>query len=224
MTLNILYEDQELIAVEKDAGVFIHPMKEDPSSKENNLLFQVRDYLQQFVYAINRLDRPVSGIVLFSKQQELVARVQEQWHSPKTKKFYTALCMGEILEAGQFDSPLGKMDSNGKEKVYQEALTHYFPQIYFKNEHVTLLKVQIFTGRYHQIRRHFRKAVKPLIGDRKHGKGPINNHFESVYGLKQIFLHCHRLELEHPVTKELLEINCKLPAALDYVLLKMKEA
>ena len=88
MTLNILYEDQELIAVEKDAGVFIHPMKEDPSSKENNLLFQVRDYLQQFVYAINRLDRPVSGIVLFSKQQELVARVQEQWHSPKTKKFY----------------------------------------------------------------------------------------------------------------------------------------
>ena len=112
--LEILYEDQYVIAVNKPANVFIHPMKEDPSSKENNLLYKVRDYHGEFVYAINRLDRPVSGIALFAKENESISIIQNIWHSDTTHKKYLAMCLGEIREAGKFDSPLSKMDSSYK--------------------------------------------------------------------------------------------------------------
>lgn len=222
MSLNILFEDQELLAIEKQAGLFTHPMKEDPTSKENNLLYLARDYCGQFVYPINRLDRPVSGIVLFSKRQELVSSIQSLWHSEQTIKKYTALCRGHISQAGIFESPLSKMDTNGSEKVYQEARTQFWPLKYFAAEKVTLLEVQIFTGRYHQIRRHFRKAVKPLIGDRKHGKGVINNHFRDNFGLDQIFLHCHFLAFAHPTNDQIIKVQCPLPSHLEKILLQLK--
>jgi tRNA pseudouridine65 synthase len=225
--LEILYEDDDVIAVNKPGNVFIHPMKEDRSSKENNLLYQVRDYHGEFVYAINRLDRPVSGIALFAKENESVSIMQNIWHDNTTHKKYLAMCLGEIKEAGKFDSPLSKMDisskgsNNNQEKEYQEALTLYKPIEFFEKTRTTFMEVEILTGRYHQIRRHFRKAVHPLIGDRKHGKGPINNLFRDDYGLEQIFLHCHCLQYVCPWSKTHVEINCSLPEKLQSILTQL---
>lgn len=223
-SLNILFENEKIIAVEKPANVFIHPMKEDPSSKENNLLYQVRDHLDQYVYAVNRLDRPVSGIVLFTKNNEVVSSLQDIWHADETKKIYLGMCLGEINEAGKFDSPLSKMDSSAKEKVYQDALTLYRPLEFFRSVRTTYLEIEIRTGRYHQIRRHFRKAVHPLIGDRKHGKGPINKLFHDNYGLEQLFLHCHKLVFLSPWNNQQITIDCPLPKRLSEILEHIKKA
>lgn len=226
-SLNILFENERVIAVEKPANVFIHPMKEDSSSKENNLLFHVRDYLNQYVYAINRLDRPVSGIVLFSKKNEDVSDLQKVWHQDTCKKKYLGMCLGEISIAGKFDSPLSRPRSSlheVKKKVYQEALTLYAPLKFFENLRTTYLEIEICTGRYHQIRRHFRKAVHPLIGDRKHGKGFINKIFFEKYGLEQVFLHCNQLVYICPWSEQEINITCPLPQRLVEILHKIKKA
>lgn len=216
--MNILFEDENLIAVEKLAGEFIHPMNGERESKSNNLLFRVRDHLDQQVYLVNRLDRPVSGIVLLTKSSEFIKLVQEKWSDKETIKKYLALCLGEVKNAGTFDSPLKKLDSFQNEEVYQEAITHYEPIQFFQKVRATFLEIQIDTGRHHQIRRHFRKAIHPLIGDRKHGKGKINNQFHSEYGLNQLFLHSHRLEFPHPLSGAKIQIHCELNENLKNVL------
>lgn len=222
--MQIHFEDEYIIAVEKPAKLFVHPMPGERESK-NCLLFQVRDHHSSHVYAINRLDRPVSGIVLFAKRNKIVPLFQEIWHTDSTIKKYECLHRGKLTEQGKFNSALSKRGTfkSVNKEIKQEALTLYRPIEYFESEYCTHTEVEIKTGRYHQIRRHFRKAVMPLIGDSKHGKGKINNHFREQYELHRIFLHSKSLEFHHPVTKEAIKINSDLPQELESVLLKLKE-
>ncbi len=217
--METLYEDEFLIIVNKKAKQWIHPMPGERGSK-NCLLFDVRDHLKSRVYAINRLDRPVSGICLFAKNPGVVRDFQEIWHEDTTLKKYLCLHRGKLQAAGKFNSSLSKQSVFKAEKSEerQEALTLYKPLTYFEKEFCTYTEVEIKTGRYHQIRRHFRKAVMPLIGDRKHGKGKINRHFEEVYGLDRIFLHCHQVNFQHPICHKQINIDSPLPENLQNVL------
>ncbi len=217
--MEALYQDEFLIAVSKKPKQWIHPMPGERSSK-NCLLFDVRNSLGQYVYAINRLDRPVSGICLFAKSPEVVRDFQEIWHYPSTLKQYKCLHRGKLEGSGEFNSSLSKQGvfKTDKSDIRQEALTLYKALSYFEKEFCTFTEVKIKTGRYHQIRRHFRKAIMPLIGDRKHGKGSVNRHFEKVYGLDRLFLHCDRIEFQHPLLDEKIIIKEDLPDNLKAVL------
>lgn len=221
--MNILYEDDDLIAVSKPAKLFVHPMPGEKDSRKC-LLFEARDYVGEHVYAINRLDRPVSGICLLAKNPSIVGLVQQNWHNESTRKKYLCLHRGELKSEGVFNSSLSKRGAykSVNKEIKQEALTLYRPKEFFPKEFCTFSEVEIKTGRYHQIRRHFRKAVMPIIGDRTHGKGVVNRHFESNYGLDQIFLHSYELEFIHPYSKEGIKLNSPLPLALENVLRQLR--
>lgn len=221
--MNILYQDQSIVIANKKANQFVHPISGDPESKDC-LLFELRDHLGIHLYPINRLDRPVSGITLFANRPEIVTEFQTIWHDENTRKKYLCLHRGKLESEGRFDSPLSKKGifKNDSQELKQSALTLYHPIEYFPSEFCTFTEVEIKTGRYHQIRRHFRKAVMPIIGDRKHGKGKVNNHFVERYHLNQIFLHCHYFECIHPITSERLELHCPLPENLSTVLSKLQ--
>ncbi len=208
--MRILFEDEHFIAVHKKSGLLVHPSDECRQDKVN-LLFQVRDHLGHYVYAINRIDRGVSGIVLFGKYAEIVPQLQEYWHTDKVSKKYLALAHGDLEDEGRFDFELG--DHN---KVRKEALTVYRRLEQFKSS--SYVEVEIFTGRYHQIRRHFSRRMHALLGDRKYGKKKWNDEYLEKYQLERIFLHAHSLSFQHPLTEQMIEVSDVLPEDLQRTL------
>jgi tRNA pseudouridine65 synthase len=205
--VQILYKDDEYIAVYKESGLFVHPSKED-ASVEVSLMKELRDHLGSYVFPIHRLDRPVSGIVIFGLTSDSVKKIQEIWHTDHVKKLYIGLTRGIFKEAGQFDFPLGNQNKSTK----QEAITKYSPIHLYKS--ATLVEIEILTGRYHQIRRHFARQVDHLLGDRKYGKKKYNDHYLQEFELNRIFLHSHRFEFLHPTKKKWIKITSPLPTEL----------
>lgn len=197
--MKILFEDEHYIVVSKPAHLFVHPYKQESNIKEC-LMKEVRDYVGSYVYPVNRLDRPVSGIVVFAKYPEAVKQIQEIWGSEKVRKYYLALTRGIFKEDGKFDFALNDHNKNPK-----PSLTFYRPLISYNTS--TLVEVEIKTGRYHQIRRHFSRRVDHLLGDRKYGKKKYNDRYLELYKLERIFLHAHKLEFEHPYTKDLIKVS-----------------
>ena len=90
------------------------------------------------------------------------------------------------------------------------------PQNQYPGEHCTytFCDIEIKTGRMHQIRRHFARCVTPLAGDTKYGKGKFNRDLRERYNIHRLYLHCHTLEFEHPISKELIKVKCPLPEEL----------
>ncbi len=206
----VLFEDDYYIIVNKPPLLLVHPNKK-LSNEKDNLMARVRDLINQPVNIINRIDRPVSGIVLFGKTTESVKLLKEQWHGPNIQKKYLGLVRTRFTEAGSFDFPL-----NSEKKILQEALTKYTPLKLYETS--TLLEIEIFTGRHHQIRRHFARSVRHLLGDRTYGKKKYNDYYRDQFGLERVFLHAHRFECIHPYTNEHIVINCPLPADLSSTL------
>lgn len=219
----MLYQDNDFIIVDKKAKQFVHPMPGVPESKDC-LLYEYRDLLGHYLYAVNRLDRPVSGLVILAKRPEVVDHFKNIWHSDQVQKKYLCLHHGHLTHSGQFDSSLSKRGAfkSVNKEVKQEALTLYDPIEFFPDLFCTFTEVEIKTGRYHQIRRHFRKAVMPIVGDSKHGKGRINRLFKEDFNLDQIFLHGHSLEFSHPVGENFISVKSELPTNLEQVLEKLR--
>lgn len=210
MNIEILFEDDYLIIVSKPPCLLVHPCKMNKKDKEN-MLFRVRDHLGHYVFPVNRLDRAVSGIVIFAKNSYVARAMKDLWHTETTIKKYLALSRGIYKEAGVLDLPL-----TNEKKVKKDSLTLYKPLKLYPN--ATLLEVEIKTGRRHQIRRHFAKSVDHLLGDRLYGKKKYNDHFKENYQLNRLFLHSHFFQFIHPYTDELITINCALYPDLQIVL------
>ncbi|OUR96264.1 hypothetical protein A9Q84_07860 [Halobacteriovorax marinus] len=205
----ILYQDNEIIIVHKPCGLLVHPYWKETNERDN-LMNRVRDQIGLKVYPIHRLDRPVSGVIMFGLNGEIVKRIQEHWHDKKkVHKEYIALVHGEITEAGKYDFPLS--DQN---KVKKDALTNFIPLT--TNGQVTLMQVMIETGRQHQIRRHFARSKHNLIGDVKHGRGAINRHYRDEYKFQRIFLHSYRFKIDLDFLK--VDVICPLPDELTHLL------
>ena len=211
--LKILYQDGKLIAVYKPPWILVHRSKE--CIDKDNLLKQVRNSMGQFVYPLHRLDRAVSGIVVFAKDKHEVKNFQQIWHTPKIRKFYIALTRGLFHRPCEFNFPL--KDTN---KVKKESLTRFWPLIRYKS--ATLVEVEILTGRHHQIRRHFARRVDHLLGDRKYGKKKYNDYYLTNFKLERIFLHAHYMRLELPYNKKVIEIRCPLSDDLLHTLKLLK--
>jgi tRNA pseudouridine65 synthase len=209
----ILYQDDDLIFANKPSGLLVH-RDQGHAQDRITLMSLVRDMVGQHVHAVNRIDRPVSGIVLFTTKRELISIIKNDWGSEETCKEYIVLSKGYKLEKGVFDFALKSDDGS-----FKEAWTAYIPLYEFPT--TTLYKVKIKTGRKHQIRRHFSRRCMNVIGDTCYGKGAINREFRSSYDLHRIFLHSYRLKIAHPLKKTQLDITCKMPPELVNVLEKM---
>lgn len=205
--LDIVYEDKELIVVNKPSGLnTISTLKE----KENTLYRKVSDYIKtknkkSKVFIVNRLDRDTSGIVLFTKNQELKKLFQDNWNELAKSRNYVAVVEGKTNTDGVIKSWLKETKtlltySSKKEKDGKLAITSY--NKIKSNGKYTLVNIQIFTGRKNQIRVHFKDINHPIVGDKKYGS--------KVKGCRMM-LHANKLEVYHPINQKLYIFETQIP-------------
>ena len=206
--LDILYEDEQLVAINKPAGLFVHRTQLD--SELVVALQMLRDQIGQRVSPLHRLDRPTSGVLVFSKRNDVTRELSMHWHS-NTKKTYLAICRGYTDECGTIDYAV----ENASGKQRQPAISHYetlsrieidAPVGRYQTARYSLVRVTPETGRMHQIRRHFKHIFHPLLGDTTYGDGKQNDFLRQYVGIDRLFLHAESLMLTHPTTKQPINI------------------
>lgn len=215
--LEILFEDEYLIAINKPSGLLVH--RTSIAAEETVFALQMlRDQIGQHVYPVHRLDRPTSGVLLFSKKEEILPLLKEQFADRSVKKTYLAIVRGiPALKSDLIDHPLTSERSN----KLQEAQTHYKvvaeAEIPFDTtgryptSRYSLLELKPETGRTHQLRRHLAHIRHYILGDKKHGDNKQNQFFEKQFGMENLLLHARRLKFKHPVSHETITVTASLP-------------
>ena len=213
--LEILYQDEYLVAVNKPSGLLVHRSMID--RHETRFAMQiVRDQIGQHVFPVHRLDKPTSGVLVFALSSEVARLMGEKFQQAGgVEKSYLAVVRGIPPEAGVVDHALkekhDKMTDRKarKDKPPQEAVSEYrrlatveIPvQIdRYPASRYSLVEVQPKTGRKHQVRRHMKHIAHPIIGDAKHGKGNHNRYFAEHFGADRLLLACTEMGFRHPVT------------------------
>lgn len=216
--LNILFEDEHLILIDKPSGLLVHRTRQ-AYGEEENALIQLRDQIGSWVAPVHRLDRATSGILLFAKNYGVLPKLKARFMDREVRKFYLTIARGIPKEKDSLiDHPL----ESERSKKLQEAQTKYRvlaeSEIPFNctgrypTSRYSLLEVELLTGRTHQIRRHLAHIRHYIIGDKKHGDNKQNIFFEKQFGLQNLLLHAWKLNFQHPITEEKISISCPLPA------------
>ena len=207
--VSIVFQKEDLIVVDKPAGISIHSSQHDQDT--HFLLQMVRKHARKRVYAVHRLDKGTSGIILFTSDKTKVSLYQKALEAGSSKKIYRCLVHGNLPAQGLISRPL----KNKQKKKLQDSLTFYKRIKYFPELHSSLVEVVLGTGRSHQIRRHLRSAGHPLQGDREYGWKTQSSLEAKKAGLNRMFLHSYRLELSLPNNENPLVFTCELPLELD---------
>ena len=227
--LEILYQDEYLVAINKPSGLLVHKSPIDRHETEFALQM-VRDQIGQYVYPIHRLDKPTSGVLLFALSAEILKTMSLLFRSHEVTKEYIAIVRGYIQAEDLIDYPLKQMlDTKEQKKLgitkeAQEAQTHYerlaivelpYPVSRYPVARYSLVKLLPKTGRKHQLRRHMKHIFHPIVGDTKHGRGEHNTLFRDKFESHQLLLHSHRISFKHPISQEPLVINASVDDTFD---------
>ncbi|WP_215226160.1 pseudouridine synthase [Echinicola shivajiensis] len=218
MELEILYQDDYYIAVNKPAGMMVHKSNIAMEDEPVYALQTLRDQIGLKVYPLHRIDRPTSGILWFAKSSEAVAPFQELFTNNEIKKYYLTIVRGYTKEKeALIDHPLKKK----LKKELQDAQTEYLRlaevEIPFASspKHETsrysLVRAYPLTGRMHQIRRHMAHERNYIIGDNTHGDNRQNRFFRMHYNMHNMLLHAWQTEFIHPITKEVIRVKANPP-------------
>ena len=205
--LDILYEDEYLIAINKPCGLL---SISNDKEKDITAYRMVSDYVKSnnkknFIFVVHRLDQETSGVLLFCKNEKIRDRMQENWNTVVKKRGYIALVDGKMNGNGTIRSFLmedrRQFVYSSKSGQGKEAITHY--EVIKNNNNYSMLQVFIDTGRRNQIRVHLSEHGFPIVGDKKYRckSNPI----------KRLCLHANMLEFIHPVSKKLISIKCDVP-------------
>ena len=217
----LLMEDEALLAIDKPAGVAVH----GGSGVSFGVIEQLRQARPQarFLELVHRLDRETSGILLVARKRSALKHLQDQFRERETGKTYLALVVGDWpAKLKVIDSPLHKYllaDGERRVKVVgkddpdgMKSVT--LVQVRQRLAGFTLLEVTIKTGRTHQIRVHLASQGHPIAGDDKYGDFDRNKALQKQ-GLRRMFLHAWRLQFNHPLSGERLELHAPLPLELE---------
>ncbi|MGI1987185.1 tRNA pseudouridine(65) synthase TruC [Shewanella glacialipiscicola] len=229
--IEILYEDEHLVAIHKPAGLLVH--RSYLARRERFFAMQLtRDLVGCHVFPVHRLDRPTSGVLLFAKSSEVANTLCEQFAAHTVEKQYLALVRGNMHESGILDYALKvELDELGDKnadpnKAAQEAVTAYEPLLnteipYSSGRYLTsrfaLVRLSPKTGRKHQLRRHMAHLRHPIVGDTTHGDGKQNAFFREHFGINRLWLIAKKLSFTHPVTQTRLSIETELEAQWETV-------
>lgn len=206
--MEIIYQDQNLIAVVKPSGMIVHRGWGQDARTVSDM---IRDQITGAqVHAVHRLDRGTSGVLLFALNPESARFMQEQMQGSGFSKTYLALVRGPMLEDCYVDNPVPKDKS--KKGIRLDARTRF--RVLSHKDRWSLVLAEPITGRLHQIRRHLKHLSHPIVGDVRYGKGEINRLFRLDYGLERMALHAARLEIRVPNSDRKLLLAAKLPADL----------
>ncbi len=211
--LQICYEDDHLIAINKPHGLLVH--RSAIASDANTFAVQeLRNQIHQHVYPVHRLDRKTGGVLLFAKDKETNAAMQRQFADRLIHKVYWAIVRGHTPSADTIDYEL----TNDRGQV-QHAITRYLTLQHseipissgkFPSSRYSLLELRPETGRMHQLRKHMAHIRHPIIADRPHGCNKQNRFFKAQYDMMTMLLHAQSLSFNHPVTNESICINAPL--------------
>ncbi len=218
--LSILYQDEFLVAIDKPAGLLVHPGRE-PEGKEWVAMKLLRDELGRRVYPVHRLDRPTSGVLLFALDRRIAGLVQTAFQAREVDKVYLAAVFGEAPPEWECRTPLSRGPAEGE---MVEARTG-FERVAFAGPGsfpgdpelgVSLVRAKPVTGRFHQIRRHLLEAGHPIVGDYRYVEIERCDHAAAVLGTgSRMLLQAKSLELTHPCDSERLRIEA--PADPEFV-------
>lgn len=195
--INILYQDNHLLVVEKEVGI----LSQSDGSNTKDMLTILKDYLKKeyhkpgnvYLGLVHRLDKPVGGIMVFAKTSKAAKRLSEQIRNHEFEKSYLAVVKGKLSSAGTYEDYLVKKDFHSyiTDKDHGK-LARLKYKVIKKEDDRTLVKIELETGRYHQIRVQFASRNYPLLGDEKYGKK----------GKYSIALYAYQLSFLHPISKE----------------------
>ncbi len=228
LPLPILYEDADLVVIDKPAGMVVHPAAGHArGTLVNALLHHVKDLsgvggeLRPGI--VHRLDRGTSGVMVVAKNDVAHEELSRQFRLREVDKEYIALVWGLVQSGRRIDSPIGRdpkdrQKMSGRARHARHAATRVTGAEHLRG--VTLITVAIATGRTHQIRVHLSEIGHPVVGD--HTYGGVRRHIaadlRALLRLERPFLHAHRLTFKHPADGRRLEFTAPLPQDLQTVL------
>jgi tRNA pseudouridine65 synthase len=222
--LDIIYQDEHLVAINKPAGLLVHRSAIDRHATEFALQ-TVRDQIGQTVYPVHRLDRPTSGALVFALSPASARSLAQEFADSRVKKTYLAVVRGTPPDEitvhhalkEELDEKSDRMARTDKEPQVAEThitklTTFEFPVAVdkFPTSIYSLVRAHPKTGRKHQIRRHLRHLGHPIIGDVTYGSGKHNRFFRESLQTERLLLACTGLAFIHPVRNEFVEIQAPL--------------
>ena len=226
LPLKILYQDEDVVVIDKPAGMVVHAGAGHHSGTLVNALLHhfgslssVNGDLRPGI--VHRLDRETSGVLVVARTDRAHQSLAAQFHDRKVEKIYLALANGRVkTKTGRITAPIAR-DPTRRTRMTtklasgRSALTEY--EVLEELESASYLRVRIGTGRTHQIRVHLAKIGHPIVGDRLYGAPP------APAGLSRFFLHAHRLAFHSPGTGRLITVESALPPELTSFLLFLRQ-
>lgn len=224
--LNVIYEDNDIIIINKEKGMVVHPGNGNPDGTlANAIMARCKDSLSGIGGEIrpgivHRIDKDTSGIIIVAKNDKAHLDISEQIKEHKTTKTYLALVRGRVKEnEATIDMPIGRSKKDRKkmavDKEGKKAVTHF--KVLKRYSDCTLLEVVIETGRTHQIRVHLSEIGYPIIGDYTYSNG------KNRFNVEGQMLHAYKIKFKHPTTNQEVEYTAELPKYFKDILKKLDE-
>lgn len=224
--IEIIYEDSDIIVVNKPKGMVVHPANGNPDGTLVNAIMNICKGSLSGIGGeirpgiVHRIDKDTSGLLIIAKNDKAHINLSEQIKNREITKKYIALVRGNIKEnSATINMPIGRSDKDRKKmavrKDGKEAITHF--DVIKRYNGYTYLSLKIDTGRTHQIRVHLAEIGYPIIGDAVYSNG------KNPFKVEGQMLHAKSLEFKHPITKKILKLEAPLPEYFENVLKKLEE-
>jgi 23S rRNA pseudouridine1911/1915/1917 synthase len=226
--LNIIHQDRHIFVIDKPAGLVVHPGAGNPEGTLQNALLHLDESLAQLPRAgiVHRIDKDTSGLLVVARTLEAHTALVRALEAREVDREYQAVCVGVMTAGGTVDAPIDRHPVDRLKMAVREdgreAVTHYRVIQRFRGH--THIRVELETGRTHQIRVHMAHIRYPLVGDKVYGgrmilpKGATPELISAVREFPRQALHAVRLAFDHPGTRKSVEFSSPLPADMQHLL------
>jgi 23S rRNA pseudouridine1911/1915/1917 synthase len=231
--LDVLYEDDDLLVINKPAGLVVHPGAGNPDRTLVNGLLHHRESLARLPRAgvVHRLDKETSGVMVVAATELAQLRLSRMISSRRVSREYVCVCEGRMVAGRDVEAPIGRDPHVRTRQAVREDGKPAHTQFRVRERYRahTLVDARLFTGRTHQIRVHMQSIGYPLVGDRRYGargkvpSGASPELIALLHGFARQALHAESLEFEHPISGELMAFTADWPADLTSLVEALRE-